>query len=202
MLPLGNVAVGRRRRLLPRHDPGSVREPVAYLRKNQPVVPSEAFSAAHRLQKKQGQEKALHQRATAGAEAYFTAAIATTVRRNQGRIGGVVHGTPRNDGRRRGELQIDLILHQHGGRAQFLLDTTLLEDGTRPDAKEANEKPYFRCRYTCTLGRYWVSQECSIFGGCCKVCMTTQYCSVFACRALSCSFVACGARTSKMIRIL
>jgi len=43
---------------------------------------------------------------------------------------------------------------------------------------------------------------CSIFGGLCKVCITTQYCSVFACNALSCSFVACGARTSKMTLML
>jgi hypothetical protein len=43
---------------------------------------------------------------------------------------------------------------------------------------------------------------CSIFGGLCKVCITTQYCSVFACNALICSSVACGARTSKMTLML
>src|SRR5271167_2375335 len=42
----------------------------------------------------------------------------------------------------------------------------------------------------------------SIFGGFCRVCITTQYCSVFACNALNCSFVAPGARTSKMTRML
>jgi len=37
----------------------------------------------------------------------------------------------------------------------------------------------------------------SIRGGCSNVCITTQYCSVFACNALNCSAVACGALTSK-----
>ena len=41
----------------------------------------------------------------------------------------------------------------------------------------------------------------AIFGGCCNVCITTQYCSVFACNALNCSAVACGARRSKMTRM-
>src|SRR5208337_5484683 len=39
-------------------------------------------------------------------------------------------------------------------------------------------------------------------GGCCNVCITTQYCSVFARNALNCSAVACGARTSKVTRML
>jgi hypothetical protein len=49
------------------------------------------------------------------------------------------------------------------------------------------------------FGGHRCAHVCSIFGGLCKVCITTQYCSVFACNALSCSSVACGARTSKMI---
>jgi hypothetical protein len=48
------------------------------------------------------------------------------------------------------------------------------------------------------FGDHRCAHVCSIFGGFCKVCITTQYCSVFACNALSCSSVACGALTSKM----
>jgi len=41
----------------------------------------------------------------------------------------------------------------------------------------------------------------SIFGGCSNVCKTTQYCSVFSCKARSCSGVASGASTSNCARI-
>ncbi len=114
MAPLGNVAVGRRCRMLSRHDPGRVRQPFAHLGKNQPVVPAEAFSAAHRFQQKQREDEALRQCTTTRLEPYFATTIATTVRGNHRRIRGIVHLAPLNDGQRRGRLQIDPILHQEG----------------------------------------------------------------------------------------
>ncbi len=50
----------------------------------------------------------------------------------------------------------------------------------------------------CRLDRPYCFRLFSIRGGCSNVCITTQYCSVFACNALNCSAVACGARTSKV----
>src|SRR5439155_1213532 len=41
----------------------------------------------------------------------------------------------------------------------------------------------------------------SIFGGLSRVCMTTQYCSVFSCIARNCSAPAFGARISNFSRI-
>jgi hypothetical protein len=55
--PLGNVAVGRRCRMLSRHDSGRVRQPFAHLGKNQPVVPPEALSAAQRCSRNSGKTK-------------------------------------------------------------------------------------------------------------------------------------------------
>jgi len=168
MPPLGNVAVGRRCRLLSRYDPGGIRQPLAHLGKNQPVVPPEALSTAHGLQKKQRQDEAFRKCAAARLEAYLATTIATPVWGNHGRVGGVVHMHLKMTDERRGGLQIDPILHHDRGRAQFPLDAALIEDFIRRDAKQVTEALRFRAGLHPNLGRYCVAHLCSICGGCCS----------------------------------
>jgi hypothetical protein len=75
-----------------------IRQALAHRRKNQPVVPPETLSAAHRLQKQKRQKVTFGERSPAGAEAYFAAAVPATVLRKYGLAGGVAHHSPQIDG--------------------------------------------------------------------------------------------------------
>jgi hypothetical protein len=134
MPPLGNVAVGRRRRLLSRDNPGGIRESFTNRGPKPPVVPPEAFSAAHGLQKKQRQDKAFRKCAAARLEAYLAATIAAPVWGNHECIGGVAHRHLKMTDDRRGGLQIDPILHDDRRRAQSPQDAVLIgiSYGVRP----------------------------------------------------------------------
>ncbi len=70
------------------------------------------------------------------------------------------------------------------------------------DSRQTRSYRETGCEEIDRFGGYGCAQVCSIFGGLCKVCITTQYCSVLAFNALSCCSVACGARTSKMTLML
>ena len=153
----------------------TIRQAVAHRSKNQPVVPPETFSAAHRLHKNSGRNKPFAQGAAARAKTDFAAAITATVRRNQ-RVdrGSLMHYTSEKPSTK-GVEPISPFYTNTRGR--------VLEVVRQADV--ALRSGYFDCRNrgqaVCRDGRHHASSHlCSIFARSCKVCMTTQYCAVFA----------------------